>query len=221
MIHIAIDGPAGAGKSTIAKAVAKTLDIPYLDTGAMYRTLALYTLRAGLSPEDAQAVARILPDADVRAVYQDGVQRMLINGADVTDFIRTPEVSKGASDIGVHKAVRVKLVELQQQVARAGSVVMDGRDICTVVMPDAEHKFFVTAAPRVRAERRKLEMEQKGETPPPLDEMEQAISMRDHTDSTREVDPLRKTDDALLVDTSDMTIEESVECVLRAIREKC
>lgn len=219
MIHIAIDGPAGAGKSTIAKAVAQALAIPYLDTGAMYRTLALYAIQNGIDPRNEAAVNAVLPGADVRAIYVGGAQRMLINGEDVTDFIRTPEVSKGASDIGVHPAVREKLVALQQQVARENSVVMDGRDICTVVMPDAAYKFFVTASPRIRAERRLLEMRAKGEPVPSLDEMERSIRERDHTDSTRACNPLRQTEDALLIDTSGLSIEESIAAVLRVIRK--
>lgn len=217
-LHIAIDGPAGAGKSTIAKAVSAALDIPYLDTGAMYRTLALYAIQSGISPSDGQGVARIIPDADIRVTYQDGQQRMLLNGKDVTACIRTPEISKGASDIAVHAAVRGKLVELQQLVAQAGSVVMDGRDIGTVVIPDTPHKFFVTASPRVRAERRLLEMRGKDMQPiPSIESMEQAIRDRDHTDSTRAIGPLRQARDALLVDTTNMSIKESVDFVLDAI----
>lgn len=219
-LHIAIDGPAGAGKSTIAKAVAQQLSIPYLDTGAMYRTLALFALRSGVDPQDGPAVEAILPHADIRVFYQDNVQHMLLNGEDVTGEIRTPEVSRGASDIGVHPPVREKLVELQQQVAKEGDVVMDGRDICTVVMPDAPYKFFVTASAHERALRRYKEMLSREETPPSLEEMEQTILARDHTDSTRACNPLRQAEDAILIDTSDLTIEQSVQCVLDAIREK-
>ncbi|MDL2217309.1 (d)CMP kinase [Christensenellaceae bacterium OttesenSCG-928-M15] len=220
MIHVAIDGPAGAGKSTIAKAVAQDLDIPYLDTGAMYRTLALYAIRRGIDPRDGQSISKILPDARIQTQYIDGVQHMLINGEDVTSYIRTPEVSKGASDIGVHPAVREKLVDMQQAVSNAGSVVMDGRDICTVVMPEAEHKFFITASPRVRAKRRLLEMQQKGEDAPSLDALEKSILERDYTDSHRAVNPLKKTDDAMLIDTTDMTIQESIQTVVDAINKK-
>ncbi|HWR24248.1 MAG TPA: (d)CMP kinase [Feifaniaceae bacterium] len=216
-LHIAIDGPAGAGKSTIAKAVAQTLSIPYLDTGAMYRTLALFALRNGVSPQDGQGVEAILPRADIRIFYRDGVQHMLLNGEDVTGSIRTPEVSRGASDIGVHPKVREKLVELQQQVARQGDVVMDGRDICTFVMPHAEHKFFVTATARERAMRRRKEMLARGETPPSVEEMERDILARDYTDSTRACNPLKKTEDAELIDTTGLTIEQGVQRVLDAI----
>ena len=219
-LHIAIDGPAGAGKSTIAKAVARQLSIPYLDTGAMYRTLALFALQNGVSPQDGPSVEQILPQADIQIVYQENVQHMLLNGEDVTPGIRTPEVSKGASDIGVHPPVREKLVELQQQVARQGDIVMDGRDIGTVVMPEAAYKFFVTASAHERALRRYKVMLDRGETPPSIEEMEQTILSRDHTDSTRACNPLRQAEDAQLIDTSDLTIEQSVQCVLDAIRMK-
>jgi cytidylate kinase len=217
-IHIAIDGPAGAGKSTIAKAVSKALCIPYLDTGAMYRTLSLFAIENGADPCDAKTVAALLPWADVRVVYKDGIQRMMLNGEDVTSRLRTPENSKGASDIGVHPPVREKLVELQQRFAKENSVVMDGRDIGTVVMPDAKYKFFVTASTRVRAQRRIDEMRQKGETVPTLDEMEQSILSRDHTDSSRACAPLKQAEDAMLLDTTDMSIEQSVNAVLDVIR---
>ncbi|MDL2236035.1 (d)CMP kinase [Christensenellaceae bacterium OttesenSCG-928-L17] len=220
-IHVAIDGPAGAGKSTIAKAVAKALRIPYLDTGAMYRTLALYAIRAGVDPRDEAGVGGILPGADIRIAYDAaGMQHMLVQGEDVTGYIRTNEVSKGASDIGVHPAVRKKLVQMQQQVAAEGPVVMDGRDICTVVMPHAPHKFFVTASPRIRAERRRKEFLEKGQDAPSIEELEQAIIARDATDSGRACDPLRQTEDAMLIDTSNLTIEESIQTVLRAIEQK-
>lgn len=218
-LHIAIDGPAGAGKSTIAKAVAERLSIPYLDTGAMYRTLALFALRNGVSPQDGAGVGELLPKADIRIVYENNVQHMLLNGEDVTASIRTPEVSRGASDIGVHPPVREKLVGLQQQVARDGDIVMDGRDIGTVVMPAAEYKFFVTASASERAIRRCREMELRGEVPPTLSEMEQSILSRDHTDSTRACGPLKQADDALLIDTSCLSIEESVRRVLDAIQQ--
>lgn len=218
MLHIAIDGPAGAGKSTVAKAVAAALGIPYLDTGAMYRTLALYALENGVDPNDAAGVEQLLSSADVRVAYEQGVQHMLLNGEDVTGRIRTPEVSKGASDIGVHPPVREKLVELQQRVAREGPVVMDGRDIGTVVMPDAEFKFYVTASARERAKRRILEMERSGRTPPPMDEMERVILARDYTDSNRATAPLRQAPDAVLLDTTQLTIRQGVDLVLGAVR---
>lgn len=217
-IHIAIDGPAGAGKSTIAKAVSAALAIPYLDTGAMYRTLSLFAIENGADPRDAKAVAAILPWADVRVVYKDGVQHMLLNGEDVTDRLRSPENSKGASDIAVHPPVRKKLVELQQRFASGNSVVMDGRDIGTVVMPDAQFKFFVTASARVRAQRRMDEMRLKGEPIPTLDEMEQSILARDHTDSTRACAPLRQAMGSMLLDTTNLSIEQSINTVLDVVR---
>lgn len=218
MIHIAIDGPAGAGKSTVAKAIAGKLNILHLDTGAMYRALAYYAISNSVSPADANGVARIIDGARIRIKYVDSAQRTILNGEDITGLIRTPEVSRGASDIGVHPFVRKKLVELQQQVARENSVVMDGRDICTVVMPDAKHKFFITASVEIRAKRRLLEMQQSsnGELPT-LTEIERAIIERDHTDSTRAAAPLKQTEDAILVDTTNMTIDESVDFVLSSI----
>ena len=219
-IHVAIDGPAGAGKSTIAKAVAKTLSIPYLDTGAMYRTLALFTLEHGVDPRDAEGVGALLPQADICVAYHDGIQHMLLNGEDVTPRLRSPEVSKGASDIGVHPPVREKLVELQQQVARENAVVMDGRDICTVVLPNSPHKFYITASARIRAQRRLAEMQQRGEPLPTLDELERTILARDHTDSSRACAPLKQAEDAMRIDTTDMSVQQSVDMVLSAIREK-
>ncbi len=219
-IHIGLDGPAGAGKSTIAKAVAKELNIPYLDTGAMYRTLALFALEHGVDPNDADNVSLLLPDADIHVKYNDGSQHMLLNGKDVTDLLRTQALSKGASDIGVHAEVREKLVKLQQHIAGDGSIVMDGRDICTVVMPNAEHKFFITASARVRAERRLKELKKKNQPMISLDEMEKAILERDYLDSTRECGPLKKADSAILIDTTDKSIKESVDAVLNAIRSK-
>ncbi|OQA16042.1 MAG: Cytidylate kinase [Firmicutes bacterium ADurb.Bin356] len=218
--HIGLDGPAGAGKSTIAKAVAKKLNIPYLDTGAMYRTLALFALRNGVDPNDADGVTRLLKDADICVEYCNGSQRMFLNGKDVTDLLRTETLSKGASDIGVHAQVREKLVKLQQRIADKGSIVMDGRDICTVVMPLAEHKFFITASARVRAERRLKELIKKNQPQVSLDEMEKSILERDHLDTTRDCGPLKKAQGALVIDTTDKSIEESVEAVLSAIRSK-
>lgn len=218
MLHIAIDGPAGAGKSTIAKAVAKELAIPYLDTGAMYRTLALHAIRQGVNPADAEGVARVLPGADVRATFEAGMQHMLLNGEDVTGLIRTQEVSDGASAIGVHPPVRDALVALQQAFARDSSVVMDGRDIGTVVLPQARFKFFLTASPSERALRRKRQDEAKGLPVRPIAELEREIRERDYRDSHREYNPLRQAENALLIDTTHMTEAESIGAVLSAIR---
>ncbi|MDR1620118.1 MAG: (d)CMP kinase [Clostridiales bacterium] len=217
-MHIAIDGPAGAGKSTIAKAIAQKLHILHLDTGAMYRTLALFALQRHVDPNDAAAVAQILPGADIRVAYQDGLQRMLLNGADVTDKIRTPEIGKGASDIAAHPAVREKMVKLQQIVANENDVVMDGRDIGTVVMPRAKFKFYVSASSRVRAERRLHEFREKSiPHTQTLQEIEEAIIARDYTDSHRRIGPLRQADDAVFIDTTHMNIEQSVQAIWNKI----
>jgi len=218
-IQIAIDGPAGAGKSTIAKAVAKKLDILYLDTGAMYRALALFAFSRGVDPNDGPAAVALLPEAEITVRYENGGQRTLLNGRDVSDEIRTPAISKGASDISVHPPVRVRLAELQRQVARETDVVMDGREIGTFVLPDAPHKFFVTASPRIRAQRRLLEMQARGEEAD-LDELEAAILARDHRDSTREFAPLRQAEDAVVLDTTELTIDEAVNAVLSALGGK-
>lgn len=209
---IAMDGPAGAGKSTIAKAVAKELQILYLDTGAMYRTIALFALQKGVDPNDEAQVRAILPAADIAVRYEDGVQKMLLNGEDVTSHLRTPIVSKGASDIAVHAAVRKKLVALQREVAEQQSVVMDGRDIGTYVLPNATYKFFITASLTERARRRLQELPDKnGYTQA---SMEQEIQARDRTDSSRAFAPLCQARDAILIDTTDMTIQEAVQTVL-------
>ncbi len=215
-MQIAIDGPAGAGKSTIAKAVANRLNILYLDTGAMYRALALYALEQGIDPNDEAGVAGILPTANITVQYCGGTQRTLLNGRDVTGMIRTPAVSKGASDIGVHPAVRRKQVELAQQVAASIPVVMDGRDIGTAVLPNAPHKFYITASPEVRAQRRLLEMRARGEDAD-LKTLTADIIARDTTDSTRACFPLCRAPGAVELDTTNMTIEESIQAVLRAI----
>ncbi len=218
MYTIAIDGPAGAGKSTVAKRVAKALDILYLDTGAMYRTVAYKALSEGVPVEDEAAVQKMLENTDVRVKYEDGAQRMFESGADVTAFIRAHEISKAASDISKHPAVRVAMVELQRAIAKEQSVVMDGRDIGTFVLPEAKHKFFLTAAPGERAKRRLLELEQTGklggET---LESIEASIRARDAQDANRAFAPLRKADDAVLIDTTSMTIDQAVEKVLERL----
>jgi len=216
-LQIAIDGPAGAGKSTIAKAVAKELDILYLDTGAMYRTMALFALEQGIDPQDAEGVLPLLEKANITVQYLDGTQHTFLNGEDVSSRIRTQQVSKGASDIGVHPAVRMKLSELQRNVGEQMPVVMDGRDIGTYVLPNAPFKFYVTASSRARAERRLLDLHKQGQDMP-LDQLEQEIIARDYTDSHREFAPLRQAEDALLLDTTDMTAQEAIDTVLSHIK---
>lgn len=215
-MKIAIDGPAGAGKSTVAKAVAEKLHINYLDTGAMYRAAAYAMLEKGIEPEHSQAVVQALPEMDMKVIYENGMQKVLVGDKDVTPFIRTPRISRGASDIAVIPELRLKLVELQREVADEYDVVMDGRDIGTYVLPDADFKFFITASPRERAKRRYLEMK---DTDPNanLDEIEREIIARDKTDSTREFAPLCQAQDALLVDTTELSREQVIELVTERV----
>ena len=208
MIRIAIDGPAGAGKSTIAKRIALELGIDYVDTGAMYRAMALKLLRTGTDYNDAEALAAVLADTDVDL---DG-GRVLLDGENVAGLIRTPEVSAMASESSAVLAVREKLVALQKAMAQKKSLVMDGRDIGTNVIPDAEYKIFLTASPLVRARRRALEMEAKG-MEVDFDKLVEEINERDWRDSHREHNPLKKADGAVEVDTSDMTIDEVVAAI--------
>ena len=217
--NIAIDGPAGAGKSTIAKAVAKKLGFIYVDTGAMYRAMALYLLRNGIDKNDTAAIEKACDNADISIDYVDGVQVVLLMGENVNGFIRTEEVGNMASVSSANKKVREKLVSLQQKLASEKSVVMDGRDIGTVVLPDSECKIYLTASSSVRAKRRYDELVAKGEMCD-LDIIEQDIIQRDHQDMTRENSPLKQADDAVLVDSSEMTIEEVEETILN-IANKC
>ncbi len=219
MINIAIDGPAGAGKSTIAKTVAAKKNYIYVDTGAMYRAMALFILRKGISPEDAASISASCGEADISIEYRDGAQVVLLGGENVNDQIRTPQVSDMASRTSVNQDVRRKLVELQQKLARRQNVVMDGRDIGTVVLPDAQVKIYLTANVDERAKRRFEELIQKGEKAD-LDEIKAQIRERDERDMNREISPLRKADDAVLVDTSDMTIDEVADRILSIVDEK-
>lgn len=219
MINIAIDGPAGAGKSTIAKRVAKALSYIYVDTGAMYRAMALYLHRNGIDADDTQRIAAACTGADISIEYRDGEQVVLLGGENVNPYLRTQEVSAMASRSSAVPQVRTRLVELQQELAAARNVVMDGRDIGTVVLPDAQVKIYLTASVEVRARRRFLELQEKGE-PAVLEEIAAEIAERDHRDMTREVSPLRQAEDAVLVDTSDMGIDEVAERILEIVREK-
>ena len=211
-MKIAIDGPAGAGKSTVAKAVARKMKFNYLDTGAMYRAAAYAMIERGIEPSDREKVLSALPGLSMKIVYEGGSQKVLIDGRDVTPYIRTPQISKEASDIAVIPELRLKLVDLQREVANEYDVVMDGRDIGTYVLPDADFKFFITASPRERAKRRYLELK---ETVPDadIDQIERDIIARDKTDSTREFAPLRQAEDAVLVDTTDLNREQVIELV--------
>ena len=217
--NIAIDGPAGAGKSTIAKEVARRLGFVYVDTGAMYRTMALHFIRSGIDPKDEQAVAASCRDVDVTLRYENGVQQVLLGGENVTGLIRTEEVGNMASATSVYKPVREKLVELQQALARRENVVMDGRDIGTCVLPDAPAKIYLTASSAVRAGRRYKELVEKG-VECDLAEIERDIIDRDYRDMNRENSPLRQAEDAVLVDSSCMTVEQVIAAILEAAKSR-
>lgn len=212
-INIAIDGPSGAGKSTAAKAVAAKLGIIYLDTGAMYRAVAYYALAHGVDPLDGKAVEGILDDIEMNIVYRDGTQEIVVCGENVTPYLREAHMSKAASDISAHPAVRLKLVELQRKFARENDVVLDGRDIGTYVLPDASCKIFLTADTAERAKRRWLELAEKGNKQS-QEEVRADIEKRDYNDSHRAFAPLKQADDAVLVDTTDMTIGQVVARVV-------
>lgn len=219
-IAVAIDGPSGAGKSTLARAVAGRLGYVYVDTGAIYRTIGYHIWKAGVDPRDGSAVAAELPGLNVELRYgDDGLQRMYLNGEDVTDAIRLPEVSRYASDVSAHPAVRSYLLEMQRSLARTHSVVMDGRDIGTVVLPDARVKIFLTASPEARAQRRMRELEQRG-TPQPFAQVLEEIQQRDYNDTHRATAPLRQADDAVALDTTELNFQESEEALLCIIQKK-
>lgn len=213
---VAIDGPSGAGKSTIARAVARRTGALYLDTGAMYRAVGLYALERGVDPADAEKVAALAPDADVKVGYEAGLQKVYLSGRDVSEEIRRPEVSAAASKVSAVPEVRARMVEMQRAIAKGHSVVMDGRDIGTCVLPDATLKVFLVAAPAVRAARRFRELRSVG-APDTYLEVLEAILKRDHDDSTRAASPLRKARDAVEVDASDLTADEAVREVLKLL----
>jgi len=213
--NIAIDGPAGAGKSTIARKAAEKLGFTYVDTGAMYRAMALYFLRKGIGRGDEEAIKAACPDMDISLQYCDGVQQVLLNGEDVSAFIRTEEVSSMTSAISVYAPVRQKLLKLQRELARTRDVVMDGRDIGTCVLPDAQAKIYLTASSHVRALRRYKELEEKGRMCN-LEEIEHDIIERDYRDMHRDIAPLKQAPDAILIDSSQMTIGQVVDAVLKA-----
>ena len=217
--NIAIDGPAGAGKSTIAKLAAKRLGFVYVDTGAMYRSMALYFIRQGISPEDEEAIAGACGQVEVTIRYADGVQQVILNGEDVSGLIRSEEVGRMASATSVYRPVREKLVQLQKQLAREADVIMDGRDIGTVVLPDAEVKVFLTASAEERARRRMLELEERG-TPEPYAAILRAIQERDWNDTHRDAAPLRQAEDAVLLDTTALDFVQSEDALLHIIRER-
>lgn len=218
MIHIAIDGPAGAGKSTIARALAAQIGFIYVDTGALYRTVGLFMLRAGVDPADAEAVVPRLDGVQIALTFSEGEQHVLLSGEDVSEAIRTPEVSMAASAVSAIPAVRAFLLSLQKELAAANSVIMDGRDIGTVILPDAQLKIFLTASPQARAQRRFAQLQEKGEAVS-YDEVLRDIQKRDEQDMTRAAAPLKPAPDARLVDTSDCTLEESIARVRELVRD--
>ena len=216
-MNIAIDGPSGAGKSTIAKELAKRLNITYLDTGAMYRTVALKALLIGVDVNDAASVEKMLPSVDLDIKYIDGVQHVYLDGADVSNEIREHRMSKAASDISRIPAVRLKLVEMQRALAAKYDCVLDGRDITSYVLPNAEYKFFITASPEVRAKRRYEELAAKGETID-FSVLLEDIKKRDYNDSHRDFAPLTRTEDSVYIDTSDMSVAQVLSAVLSYVK---
>ena len=217
---IAIDGPSGAGKSTLAKRCAAEFGIIYVDTGAIYRTVGLAALRAGADRKDEKAVLELLPSLDIKMGYdENGVQKMYLNGEDVSEAIRMPEISICASDVSAHPGVRLFLLEMQRKLARENNVIMDGRDIGTVVLPDAELKVFLTASATARAERRFLELKNKGvETD--YESVLKDIEYRDKQDSSREAAPLKAAEDSITLDTSELDFEQSFEALRKIITDK-
>ncbi len=218
MYNIAIDGPAGAGKSTIAKMAAKKLDFIYVDTGAMYRAMALYFLRREIDAKDEKKIAEACEHINVTIAYQEGEQQVLLNGENVNAFIRTEEVSMMTSNTSKYPAVREKLLYLQRELAAANNVIMDGRDIGTCVLPDAELKIYLTASASERAKRRYLEQKERG-VESDLAQIERDIIARDEQDMNREIAPLKQADDAIYLDTSDMTIEEVVTKIVSLVQK--
>ena len=216
---VAIDGPSGAGKSSLARRCAQELGFLYVDTGAIYRTVGLAALRRGVDRKDETQVAAILPELDIALRYEDGEQRMFLNGEDVSREIRLPEISLCASDVSAHAAVRDYLMETQRRLAREHRVIMDGRDIGTVVLPDAPLKIYLTASAEARAERRMKELAAKG-VEQPFEEVLREIVQRDEQDMNRLVAPLRRAEDAVLVDTTEIDFEESCSAVEKMIRER-
>ena len=218
MYNIAIDGPAGAGKSTLAKMAAKKLDFIYVDTGAMYRAMALYFLRRGIDAKDEKKIAEACEHINVTIAYQEGEQQVLLNGENVNAFIRTEEVSMMTSNTSKYPAVREKLLYLQRELAAANNVIMDGRDIGTCVLPDAELKIYLTASASERAKRRYLEQKERG-VESDLAQIERDIIARDEQDMNREIAPLKQAEDAIYLDTSDMTIEEVVTKIVSLVQK--
>ena len=217
-MNIAIDGPVGAGKSSIADQVAQRLNILHLDTGAMYRAFGLYALRSGTDLASEAALSALAEDVDVQVKYENGAQRTLLFGEDVSELIRTGEVSAAASAVSKWPAVRRRMVRAQQEMARTADMLIDGRDIGTVVLKDSPCKIFLTAAAEERARRRYLQQMEKGDTTP-YEQVLRELNARDEQDMNRKTDPLRQAEDAVLVDSTDMTQEETVEAIVRIVED--
>ena len=216
---IAVDGPAGAGKSTIAKMIAKRMNLIYVDTGAMYRAMALFLIREQIPATQADKISEKCKEADITIRYENGEQVVYLNGENVNPYLRTEEVGNMASASSVNSDVRKKLVELQQKLAASAEIIMDGRDIGTCVLPNADVKIYLTASSQVRAKRRFDELKEKGEDCD-LDAIERDIIERDHRDMTREISPLKQAEDATLVDSSEMKIEEVVQTIVNICEKK-
>lgn len=219
MIRIAIDGPSGSGKSTLAKAVARELGIIYVDTGALYRTIGYYVYMNGKDPHDEKSVAELLPSANIELKYENGVQRVILNGEDLGDKIRMPEMSMYASAVSAIPAVRAFLLDMQKDMARKNSVVMDGRDIGTVIIPDADIKIFLTASNETRAKRRTIELMQKGVDARYEDVLSDMIE-RDKQDKNRNIAPAVPAEDAIIFDNSTMNVEDSLKEIVRLVNER-
>lgn len=219
MINVAIDGPAGAGKSTIAKAAAKELGFIYVDTGALYRTVALNAIQKGADVKNENEVKASLEGVKIELKHENDTQKVYLNGEDVSSKIRTPEISMGASDVSKYPYVREFLLSLQRNIAKSNNVIMDGRDIATVVLPNADVKIFLFASPEKRAERRYKELIEKGENVT-FDEVLDDVNKRDYQDSHREIAPLKPCNESVMADTSEMSLEESVKYIMDIIKEK-
>ncbi len=219
IINVAIDGPAGAGKSTVARAAAKELGYIYVDTGALYRAVGLNALRLGIDPKDANLVGESLSGITAELKFENGEQSVMLSGENVSSQIRTPEASMAASDVSAIPAVRAFLFDLQRDIAKKNNCIMDGRDIGTVVLPDAQVKIFLTASPEIRAKRRYDELIAKGENVDFADVLDDLIK-RDYNDSHREVAPLKPAEDGVILDTSELTLEQSIANTVRIIKER-
>ena len=217
---VAIDGPSGAGKSTLARALAKELGFVYVDTGAIYRSVGYYAYQRGIDPADGAAVEALLPEIQLEMLYrEDGLQHMILNGEDVTKEIRLPEISMYASRVSAIPAVRAFLMDMQRDMARTHSVIMDGRDIGTVVLPQADVKLFLTASAEDRARRRCLELEERG-TPEPYEKLLEEMQERDRNDASRSAAPLRPAEDAVILDSTGNTFQQSFDLLLQTIKER-